>query len=272
MVGDVFEQAKLYFVQPLDKKMERDIHLGGSFKGYTALCGEQVDPDSRGDMHEAFDIGSDDQSFSTDKATTGNQWPSADDLPGFRPALEGAWNEIMALGKRLFPLFALALDLPEDFFDDNLKNPGSSMRVISYPSQAGAVDLKSLGIGAHTDYECFTILAQDTVEALQVLNPAGEWIEAPPIPGTFVVNIADQLQRWTNDIFRSTIHRAINLTGKQRQSMPFFFGVDYDAEITVLPICITPERPAKYPPIKAGLWVEQRLAETYDKQAALHDR
>lgn len=57
----------------------------------SALCGEQVDPDSRGDMHEAFDIGSDDQSFSADKATTGNQWPSADELPGFRPALEGAW-------------------------------------------------------------------------------------------------------------------------------------------------------------------------------------
>lgn len=93
--------------------------------------GEQVDPASRGDVHEAFDMGSDTQTMAEGKKS-GNLWPPAEDLPDFRPALEGAWDAIMGLGKRLFPIFALALDLPENYFDQYLKNPGSVMRVLSY--------------------------------------------------------------------------------------------------------------------------------------------
>lgn len=92
---------------------------------------EQVDPASRGDVHESYDFGSDTQLMSEGKKT-GNLWPPADDLPEFKPALEGAWDAIMGLGKRLFPLFALALDLEETYFDRYLTNPGSVMRVLSY--------------------------------------------------------------------------------------------------------------------------------------------
>ncbi|KAI5477351.1 hypothetical protein MNV49_006493 [Pseudohyphozyma bogoriensis] len=263
-LDNVFAQSKKFFAQPVEKKMLVDMSKSTSFKGYLPLGGEQVDPDSRGDLHESFDIGTDSQ-FSKESANSGNQYPPEEDLPGFREAIESGWNEIMALGQRLFPMFALALGLEENYFEDKLTNPGSVMRILSYPSQAqeGPIDPKELGIGAHSDYECFTILCQDDVPALQVLNAAGEWIHATPIPGTFVVNIGDQLQRWTNDVFKSTVHRAINRTGAQRQSIPFFFGCDYDVELAVLPSCITPDRPAKYPPVIAGKWVESRLAETY---------
>ena len=210
----------------------------------------------------------------------------------------------MALGKRLFPLFALALGLDEHYFDDKLRRPGHTMRVLYYPPQYGEIDARELGIGAHTcvgafalphalsflpdplppsrsccgveadsmysarrDYECFTLLLQhgDT-QALQVLNTAGEWVMAPPVPGTFVLNIADMLQRMSNGLFRSTVHRAINRSGVSRYSLPFFFGLNYDAEVAVIPSCVTPDRPALYEPIKAGDYVEQRLAETYIKK------
>lgn len=100
-------------------------------------------------------------------------------------------------------------------------------RLLYYPPQTGVQDDRVLGIGAHSDYELFTILRQaGTISALQVLNKKGEWIPAPPIPGTFVVNIADQIARWSNDIFPSTRHRAINRSGVARYSIPLFFGAE----------------------------------------------
>ncbi|SCV70932.1 BQ2448_3694 [Microbotryum intermedium] len=271
ILDEAFAQGKQFFAQPMEKKMKVDLHKGTSFKGYAPLMGEAVDPASRGDVHESFDMGSDSQTFhegskKKEGVISGNLWPSEEDLPGFRPALEATWDRIMALGKQLFPLFALALNLEENYFDDKLTNPGSVMRILHYPPQTDPIDMSAIGIGSHTDYEMFTLLVQHgDVSALQVLNSAGDWVQATPIPGTIVVNIADQLQRWTNGVFKSTIHRAINRTGKDRMSLPFFFGVDYDVLIEVLPSCITEDRPAKYEPIKAGEWVEQRLKETYIK-------
>ncbi|KAM0788976.1 hypothetical protein ACM66B_003048 [Microbotryomycetes sp. NB124-2] len=266
VLDEAFNQARQFFDQPLDKKMLVDLHKGTSFKGYAPLMGEKVDPASRGDVHESWDMGADDQKFSEDKENSGNMWPPADDLPGFRPALQRTWDEIMALGKRLFPIFALALDLPEDYFDKHITNPGSVMRILNYPPQYGPTDLAEIGIGAHTDYEMFTLLVQHgDVQALQVLNGVGDWVQAPPIPGTIVLNLGDQLQRWTNGVFKSTVHRAINRTGQARMSMPFFFGVNYDTLIEPLPNTVTESRPAKYQPVLAGKYVEQRIAETYIK-------
>jgi isopenicillin N synthase-like dioxygenase len=140
------------------------------------------------------------------------------------------------------------------------------LRINSYPPQAVKSDGRQIGIGAHTDYECFTILAQQPgITALQVWN-GREWIKAPPIPGTFVVNIADLMQRWSNDAFRSTRHRAINVSGAARLSIPFFLGVNYDTLVSPLPGCVSDERPAKYPPVIAGDYVLQRLNETYGGQ------
>ncbi|GAA5971821.1 hypothetical protein JCM11641_001527 [Rhodosporidiobolus odoratus] len=263
-IDAAFGEAKTFFAQPSEKKMLVDLHKGNSFKGYAPLKGELVDPASRGDVHEAWDMGDDSQVLK--HGQTGNLWPPAEDLPDFKPMVQRAWDEIMALGKRLFPLFALALDLPEDYFANKLTNPGSVMRLLHYPPQYGPVDLAEIGIGAHTDYECFTILAQHgSVQALQVLNAAGEWVQAPPKEGTFVLNLGDMLQRMTSGLFKSTVHRAINRTGEDRMSMPFFFGLDYDALVEVLPSCTSADRPPMFEPIKAGEYVEKRLAETYVK-------
>jgi isopenicillin N synthase-like dioxygenase len=131
----------------------------------------------------------------------------------------------------------------------------AQLRLIHYPPQDRVVDDREIGVGTHTDYECFTILWQGS-SGLQVRNPKGEWIEAPPIPGTFVINIGDMMQRWTNDLFVSTPHRVINTTGKARYSLPFFFGANYDAIIEPLACCVGPDNPPRYPPTKCGYWTE----------------
>lgn len=184
-----------------------------------------------------------------------NVWP---DYPEFKDTVASYYADILKLARRLIKLFALILDLPEDFFDQFVSTPGAMGRMIHYPPQA-ANDPEALGIGAHTDIECFTILCQGTVPALQILNSKGEWIQAPPVPGTFVVNIGDMLARWTNDRFISTVHRVWNITGKERYSIPFFFGANYDAVITTLESCLT-DGQTKYEPVLAGDYVYKRLA------------
>jgi len=251
--------------------LQLDIHKSTNFKGYTALLGENTDPTGRGDLHEGFDIGWEDASGSTnqnpsrdDGEMSGtNVWP---DLPGFKEPILSYYHSVVELGLKLFPLFALALDLPENFFENKTTKPAAIMRILHYPPQSPRAfdhDDSVIGIGAHTDYECFTILWQDNVSALQVQNTGGKWIDAVPIPGTFVLNIGDQLARWTNDIFKSTVHRAINKSGQERYSMPLFYGVDYNVPLEPIPSCVSSVMPAKYEVITAGEYVKRRLEETY---------
>lgn len=150
-----------FFDLPLEKKRSIDNTLSASFKGYVGLRGEQVDPAARPDLHEGWDMGTE-QSFGDsttlqDKAgaRTGNQFLPEQDCPGFKETMLEAFDAVMKLGQRLFPIFALALDLREDYFADKLKNPGSIMRVLHYPPQYGEFDPQDQGIGAHTDYGQF---------------------------------------------------------------------------------------------------------------------
>ncbi|EJU03023.1 Clavaminate synthase-like protein [Dacryopinax primogenitus] len=258
-INATLNEAHRFFDLPLTSKQALDIHLSPAFKGYTALLGENSDPANRGDLHEGFDVGSE----SEQGEMRGNVWPPETELPGFKEKVMEYYDAVLSLGRRLFPLFALSLSLPEDFFDDKILHPAAIMRLLHYPSQTGPTDDRILGIGAHTDYECFTLLYQDIVPALQVLNAAGKWVSAPPIEGTFVCNLGDQFARWTNDVYVSTVHRAINRTGQERYSIPFFFGTDYDVKLEALPSCVSEDRPARYEVVTAGEYVKSRLEETY---------
>ncbi|OSX57172.1 hypothetical protein POSPLADRAFT_1186096 [Postia placenta MAD-698-R-SB12] len=271
-IDAAIDAAKNFFALPLAKKMSIDIHKSSNFKGYTALLGENTNPENRGDLHEGFDLGWEEMDSGIsrrdgDGVMTGvNVWPEG--LSGFRKACLDYYHAAVNLGKLLFPLFALALNLPEDFFDDKTIKPAAIMRLLYYPPQTGAVDDRVEGIGAHTECapnysRCFTILWQDQVQALQVLNTEGKWIDAVPIPGTLVVNLGDQFARWSNDIFKSTVHRAVNRTGIQRFSMPLFFGTDYNVKLEPLPGCVSEENPAKYEVVTAGDYVKSRLEATY---------
>ncbi|KIP04232.1 hypothetical protein PHLGIDRAFT_25703 [Phlebiopsis gigantea 11061_1 CR5-6] len=255
-IADALAAGKRFFTLPQASKAAIDIHKSPNFKGYTGLLGENTNPENRGDLHEGFDLGWEDASGSRragDGAMAGeNVWPDSTELPDFREPVMEYYHAVVDLGRHLFPIFALALDLPENFFEDKITKPAAIMRLLYYPPQTGAIDDR-----------CFTILWQDHVQALQVLNTAGKWINAVPIPGTFVVNIGDQLARWTNDVFRSTVHRAVNRSGVERYSIPLFFGTDYDVKLEALPSCVSEDCPAKYEVVAAGEYVKSRLEATY---------
>jgi isopenicillin N synthase-like dioxygenase len=165
----------------------------------------------------------------------------------------------LALGEHVLEAFALALGLPVDYFRRMTNKPMVTMRLIHYPPQSTVVDEEQLGCGAHTDYECFTLLSQSNHTALQILNKQGRWIDAVPKENTFVVNVGDLMQRWTNDEFTSTVHRVVNLTGQQRYSIPVFFGPNYFTEIRSLTVGST----SNYAPIVAGHYLTERFDQTY---------
>ncbi len=268
LIDATFAECPRFFGLPLADKMAIHVRNSLNNSGYTPLLEENTDPTAKGDLHEAFDIAHELPPSEPDREQVAryygaNQWPAEASLPGFRNTIETYYRAMLDLGRRLFSAFALALDLPEDYFVPLTSRPTAVMRILAYPSQDGVIDPQQIGIGAHSDYECFTILAQETVPALQVRNQSGQWIDAPPIRGTFVINIADQMARWTNDLFASTLHRAVNTSGRARYSIPFFLGSNHDTLIEALPGCVSTDRPAKYPPVLAGDYVQSRFDATY---------
>ncbi|KIJ62983.1 hypothetical protein HYDPIDRAFT_114132 [Hydnomerulius pinastri MD-312] len=276
-VDDLLVALNEYFSLPEETKLKLRWRTLENFKGYKPLLGANVEPGNRGDLHEGFEIGWEQLNASTDddktahaRVTCGeNVWPS--EPAGFREAMLNYYHAVFAVGEALYPLFALALDLPETYFDDKTRRSAPIMRPLHYPPQDGPVDDRAVGIGAHTDFECFTILwQQPEILALQVLNSEKQWVGAPPIDGTLVVNIGDEFARLSNDVFKSAVHRAVNRTGIRRYSIPMFFGMDPDVLIEPIPSCVDKERPAKYKPITAGEYLDQRLKAMYYKQMSNH--
>jgi isopenicillin N synthase-like dioxygenase len=115
----------------------------------------------------------------------------------------------------------------------------------------------------HSDLGMLTILNQDPIGGLELRKRDGEWVGAPYVPGTLVVNIGDLFKTWTNYLYVSTPHRVINRTGRERYSIPTFFCLDYDTPVSCLPSCLVPGAKPKYPEIRAGEYVESRLSRSY---------
>jgi isopenicillin N synthase-like dioxygenase len=204
-------------------------------------------------LHAAFDLAlelpDDDPDFRAGNLMlVPNQWP--DWIPGFREQVMDYYDAVTEVGGLLFGAFAMALGLPEDFFRQQAQKPPSQLRLLHYPPNDLPMDKNTLGIGAHSDFECFTVLHQGG-PGLQVMNAADEWVSAPPIDGTFIVNIGDLIEGWTNGRFKATQHRVVN-TGRERYSMPLFFAVDYHTVIEPLAPFVSETHPPKYNRIVAG--------------------
>lgn len=188
-------------------------------------------------------------------------WEGTLGVPGFKDDAIAYYGSVLSLARRLTKIFALALDLDENYFDALTTYPGADLAFNLYPPVAadiakipsGKSMSHEVGLGSHTDTQCFTILWQDMIGGLLVLNRSGEWIKASPIPGTFVVNIGDFLMRMTNDRWLSTVHRVeVNTTPEPRISMPLFFGFNFNEPIGVLPSCTSESEPPKYEPLRIG--------------------
>ena len=205
--------------------------------------------DGRNDIASS-DPGVPDDTMSADFDRT---WSETSRVENFKSTLVEFWQVRLQLARKMIRIFALALDLPEDYFDAVTTHPGADAVFIHYPGVATKnTDNIDVGIGAHTDIQCLTLLWQDMSGGLQVLSSDGEWLDAAPIEGTLVVNIGDLLQRLSNKKFKSTVHRVYNRQSSSRYAMPFFLGFNPEAMCSVVPTCIDEDHPALYPPISAG--------------------
>jgi isopenicillin N synthase-like dioxygenase len=257
--GDLIERAaraaRGFFALPEEAKRRVDMNLFPNHRGYVgAVQGEPDDPIGYR-RWESFKVGfetpADDPEFLAGVRFYGpNAWPEAP--ADFRPAMEAYYRAMLGLARTLFRLFAAALDLDESHFLPWTAKPASIMNVNHYRGTVTAGSPVPSGLGAHSDYECFAILWQDGSGGLELLNQAGQWIAAPPLPGTFVINIGDIMAHWTNDRFASTKHRVVHGGAADRLSIAFFGNCDYSTSVACLPTCTDAARPPKYPPTTVG--------------------
>lgn len=195
--------------------------------------------------------------------TTGNLYPS--NPPQLADAMRAYFMEVYQLLTTLLQLSACALSLQEDFFAPYFDRRRATLRCVHYPAQAVEPEPGQLRYGAHSDYGALTVLRQDDAPGgLQAYTVQGEWVDVPPTPGSYVINIGDLMARWTNDRWRSTLHRVVNpprdARGPTRRlSLVLFSGPNPDAVISCLPSCVDHARPAKYPPVRADEYIQAKL-------------
>jgi len=183
-----------------------------------------------------------------------NFWPEHD--PDFKSTLDAYYKETEILAKQLYSLFALGLGLPADYFDSHIQeSPMNSTNCLHYPPLPPDAPPDQMGIGEHTDYECFTLLSTDSTPGLQIMASDGSWFDVPPMPEGFVVNIGDMMARWSNDLFRSTVHRAQNRTNQHRYAIASFKACNFT---TILRSLVPGTE--KYAPICAGEHMLARVA------------
>ncbi len=257
--------AKAFFAQPLEAKLRIDITQSQHHRGYGAIATEQLDPARPSDLKETFDMGlhlpEGHPEVMASKPLRGpNRHP---DLPGWEALMEQHYQDMQALAQTLLRAMTPALGVPPDFFDQRFAQPVSVFRMIHYPPRHTATSADQQGAGAHTDYGCVTLLYQDDTGGLQVRKVNGEWIDAPPIEGTFVVNLGDMMARWSNALYLSTPHRVISPLGVDRYAMPFFAEPHPDTVIECLPGCQTENNPSRYPATTCAAFLLSRFADTY---------
>lgn len=246
------ELSKSYFEQDLDTKMQHYIGKSSNHSGYVPIGEEQFAGNSY-DLKEAYDVNYDYQGSRTDCPLLGpTLWP---DHPNFKTIVSQYYGHLRTISEQIFSAFALALDVKEDFFADKINDAPSQLSLIHYPYNPDIKDAE--GIGAHTDYECFTLLLP-TAPGLQVLNKAGEWIDIPLIENTLVMNIGDMMEILSNGKYLATKHR-VKKVSEERYSFPLFCACNYDTVIE--PVVHTND--SKYKPLIGGEHLFNQTAQTF---------
>ena len=228
------ELSRQFFSQDLEAKLQIRMALGGkAWRGFFPV-GEELTsgkPDLKEGLYFGTELDDDDPRVRADIPLHGrNLFP--DNLPLFRETVLDYMEAMTQLGHTLMTGIALSLGLEKSYFADRYtSDPLILFRIFHYPSSAELHDEEPLwGVGEHTDYGVLTILKQDDAGGLQIKSKS-QWIEAPPVPGAFVCNIGDMLDRMTRGLYRSTPHRVRNVSNRGRLSFPFFFDPNFDAQI-----------------------------------------
>jgi len=271
-----WDAAHEFFGLPLDDKLAVAIPAGDAY-GYgpfkverlAASLGAATPPD----LKETFSVGPFEPPPQglTDPAAafvySPNRWPST--LTTMEPAFRAYYEAMALLVSRVMSAMALGLGLDADWFAPFIDRHTSALRALHYPDLAGQpVEPGQLRAGAHTDYGTLTLLRQDDAPGgLQLRGANGEWVDVPEVRGAFVVNVGDALQRWTNDRWRSTLHRVVVPPADaerncERYSMAFFHNANWDAVIECIPTCRVDGEPARHPPVTAGRHLMDKFRST----------
>ena len=223
--------AREFFALPDAVKLEIAMEHGGrAWRGFFPLGAELTS--GRPDRKEGIYFGTEDPA-SIRPLHGRNLFPSQ--VPQLRDAVLEYLDLMSASAQDVLRALAVSLNLDAEYFAAGYtRNPTILFRIFRYPPTPPDAGAEDWGVGEHTDYGLLTLLAQDAHGGLAVRASHG-WVEAPPLPGTFVCNIGDMLDRLTGGYYRSTPHRVRNVSGRERLSYPFFFDPDFDAEVPPLP-------------------------------------
>jgi isopenicillin N synthase-like dioxygenase len=269
LIRGAFAEAARFHGQPLARKME--VVIDRHNVGYLPMRGDTlrtstVQAVTKANLNEAFfmarDLPDDHPDVIADRRfRSANRWPR--NLPGFRETVVAYCDALERLVTKLVRLYAVALDLPAAYFDDPFREFQYKLRMTHYPNQEAQAD-DEFGIAPHTDTSFLTLLAPNQVPGLSIRTPDGKWIDAPTMPGAYVVNGGQMLQRWTNDFFLATPHRAVNRSGGERYALAFFCDSRIDWPVASVPTCVGPDRPPKFPTTYYTDYMVQYQKRTYD--------
>ena len=283
LIGKAWSAATTFFDLPVADKMAVAMLYPGYPYGYAPMQGERLaaslGDDTPPDLKERFSMGpierpSHPPAHPPDDAAEAFVYepttlPAA--LPDFQPALEAFYRAMSGLVARIMTLFAVALELPSDFFDSRIDRDTSALRLLNYPAVLEPPEPGQLRAGAHTDYGTVTVLcADDSPGGLEVLVPSStgdRWAAVPAVAGSLIVNLGDAMSRWTNDRWRSTLHRVVTppanvAATSRRQSIAFFHNANWDAVIECVPSCLADGESPRYVPVTAGEHLMSKFRST----------
>jgi isopenicillin N synthase-like dioxygenase len=261
LIDDCFDAAARFFALPDEKKMALkigDLNIGFLPTGAQVIRTSKVAEVKKPNLNESFyivqDRAPDDPDVLAGKPfAQPNKWPPG--LPDFRAPTMAYFNAMQHLAHSMLPVFASALDLTPEYFSGDFAEPSCTLRLIRYQPQPED-EADRFGFAPHIDTNFTTYLAQSALPGLEVRTREGEWLRPPAIPGTFVVNTAEMLGRYSNDRFAPTPHRVVNNNHAMRYAIPFFYGPSNDAVIRCVPSCVSEANPERYPPLR---YLDHRL-------------
>lgn len=250
-----FAAAASFFALPDEVKLALkvgELNIGFLPTGAQVIRTSKIAEVKKPNLNESFyivrDRAPDDPDILAKKPFIGlNRWPPG--MPDFRRATMAYFTAMEALAQQMLPIFTLALGMPEDYLAGDFTDPSCTLRLIRYQPQPEAEEGR-FGFAPHIDTNFITFLAQSALPGLEVRTREGEWLRPPAIPGTFVVNTAEMLGRYSNDRFAPTPHRVVNANNEMRYAIPFFFGPNNEAVIRPVPSCVSADNPARYEPLR----------------------
>lgn len=254
LIDATFAAAASFFDLPDEHKLALkvgELNIGYLPYGAQIVRTSKVHVNTQPNLSESFyivnDLSPDDPRIVSGDPLYGlNKWPAG--MPQFRAATLAYMQAMRPLAAQMVSVIGSSLGLPDDYFVSRFNEPTTTLRLIRYPSHAGAAD-NQFGFAPHIDTNFLTLLARSALPGLEVRTSEGEWIRPPHVPNTFVVNTGEMLGRYSNDRYTPTPHRVINDNHTLRHAIPFFYGPGLDAIIAPVPTCVDAEHPAKYQPL-----------------------